>query len=144
MRVRTLKPAPQDVRFQDHAFDDDLGSRVRNKEFAKILADFGSKDLKGFQVSESNSEKEIPAWVFLREEVQRILLTAFPKLHTNMNQRKRAGRWAQVISLYYMQGMTAEEVAQELNDNRVAIKRLILSISRISKGLTVNGCQRKK
>lgn len=132
--------------FQKHAFDSDLGSSARKKEFSKTVADFDSRDLKGFQIAESGSgcEKQIPKWAYLKEEVQKILLTAFPKLHTNASHRKRAGRWAQVINMYYLQGMTAEEVSQELNETRLVIKRLIISISRISRGLTVNGCQRKK
>jgi hypothetical protein len=146
VRVQRLKPGPKNVHFQNHAFDGDLGGRKRRKEFSKTIADFSAKDLKGFQITESGVgvEKEIPAWVYMRDEIQKVLLKAFPKLHTDSNHRKRAGRWAQVINMYYLQGMTAEEVAQELNETRVVIKRLIISISRISKGLTVDGCQRKK
>ena len=146
MKVQHLEPGPQDIHFQSHAFDSSLGSTTRKKEFSKTIADFDARDLKGFQITESGVgvEKEIPAWVWEKTETQKVLLTAFPKLATDKNQRKRAGRWAQVINLYYLQGMTAEEVARELNETRIVIKRLIISISRISKGLTVNGCQRKR
>ncbi len=147
MRVTKCLPSSEEPpAFQRHAFDRALGSSVGKKEFSKTLANFDSRDMKGFQVTESGTgcSKEIPTWVHMKEEVQKILLTAFPKLHTNASHRKRAGRWAQVINMYYLQGMTAEEVAQQLNETRIVIKRLIISISRISKGLTVNGCQRKK
>lgn len=144
MRVKRVKPGPQDVHFQDHAFDSSLGSQRRKKEFSKTIADFGLAKVEGFQIEEATpSQKETPDWV-LRGEIKRILLTAFPKLHTNPSHRRRAGRWAQVITMYYLQGMTAEQVAEELNETRTVIKRLIISISRISKGLTVNGCPRKK
>ena len=146
MRVKRLEPGPQEVHFQKHAFDGALGSTDRKKEFSKTVADFDARDLKGFQITESGVgvEKEVPDWVWQKTETQKVLLTAFPKLHTDAGHRRRAGRWAQVITLYYLQGMTAEEVAKELNETRIVIKRLIISISRISKGLTVNGCQRKK
>ncbi len=146
MRVTHLKPATQDIHFQDRAFDSDLGSSRRGKEFSRTISEFGSGEVGGFQINESGigAEKEIPPWVLLKEEIQKVLLTAFPKLQTDPKHRRRAGRWAQVINLYYLQGMTAEEVAQELNETRLVIKRLIISISRISRGLTVNGCPRKK
>lgn len=146
MKVEHLEPGPQDIHFQDHAFDGNLGSNRRKREFSKTIVDFSERAVRGFQITESGLgvEKEIPAWVWEKTETQKVLLTAFPKLATDKNQRKRAGRWAQVINLYYLQGMTAEEVATELNETRIVIKRLIISISRISKGLTVNGCQRKR
>ena len=144
MKVEHLEPGPQEVYFQKHAFDGDLGCDRRRKEFTKTLAQFELRDPKGCQILDPNSEKNIPEWAILKEETQKILLRAFPKLHTDMKQRRAAGRWAQIINMYYLQCMTAEQVAQELNETRAVIKRLILSISRISKGLTVNGCQRKK
>jgi hypothetical protein len=146
VRVKSSDEFVEPPAFQKHAFDRALGSSAGKKEFSKTLSDFDSRDLKGFQVTDSGAgcDKQIPPWAYLKEEVQKILLTAFPKLQTNASHRKRAGRWAQVINMYYLQGMTAEEVAQELNETRIVIKRLIISISRISKGLTVNGCPRKK
>lgn len=145
MKVVQLKPGPQDIRFQDHAFDAALGSRKRRKEFSETISGFGEGTTGGFQVEEATaSKKEIPTWAYLKKDIQKILLTAFPKLKTNSSHRKRAGRWAQVIQLYYLQGMTAEEVAQELHETRTVIKKLIISISRIAKGLTVDGCPRKK
>jgi hypothetical protein len=144
VRVKILKPGPQDVRFQSHAFDSSLGSPKRRAEFSKTMSDFGQREPEGFQVVESIAQKEIPPWVILKEEVQKVLLTAFPKLHTDSGHRRKAGRWAQVINMYYLQGMTAEQVAEELHETRIVIKRLIISISRVSKGLAANGCQRKK
>jgi hypothetical protein len=146
VKVEHLEPSPKDIHFQDYAFDPSLGSTIRNRELSRTNENFDTSNLKGFQITESGvgAEKEIPAWVWEKTETQKVLLTAFPKLATDKNQRKRAGRWAQVINLYYLQGMTAEEVARELNETRIVIKRLIISISRISKGLTVNGCQRKR
>lgn len=145
MIVKHIKPGPQDVRFQDHAFDFALNTREQKKEFSKISAEFEART-NGFQITEDGvgCKKEIPKWVFLKEEVQKVLLTAFPKLHTEPRQRKKAGRWAQVIDMYYIQGMTAEEVAEEINQSRIIVKRLIISISRVSKGLAANGCQRKR
>jgi hypothetical protein len=66
-------------------------------------------------------------------------LTAFPKLHVNQNQRKRAGRWAQIIQLYFQLGWTRTEVAAELNVGPGAIKTLTRSITRTSKGLRTDG-----
>lgn len=144
MRVKLLKPGPQDVHFQNHAFDSSLGSPKRKAEFSKTIADFGLRQPEGFQIVEPiGGQKEMPDWV-LRGEIKRVLLTAFPKLHTNPSQRRKAGRWAQVINMYYLQGMTAEQVAEELHETRIVIKRLIISISRVSKGLSATGCQRKK
>jgi hypothetical protein len=144
VKVEHLKQGPQNVRFQEHAFDAALGSSKRKKEFSTTLDDFATKEPEGFQVVESTSEKLVPDWVYIKKDIQKVLLAAFPKLHTNPSHRRKAGRWAQVINLYYLQGMTAEEVAEKLFETRAVIKRLIISISRIQKGLTVDGCPRKK
>ncbi len=146
MKVEHLEPGPQDIHFQSHAFDSSLGSTTRKKEFSKTIADFDARDLKGFQITEQGVgvEKTVPAWVWDVTETRKVLLTAFPKLATDKNQRKGAGRWARVINLYYLQNMPAEKVAKELGLTKVIVDRLIISISRISKGLTVNGCQRKR
>jgi hypothetical protein len=133
---------PVSSAFQEYASDSKLGSCTSNKEFQRTVSKFGAP--KGFQIVEGMPNREVPKWAYLKKDIQKILLTAFPKLETNPNQRQKAGRWAQIIKLYYLQGASAEEVADQLGETPAVITRLLLSIKRVSKGLTVNGCQRKR
>lgn len=137
-------------KFQDHAFDPELKSGRKKEHDLLQLIDLIDGDKitegRGFQIKNirSGNERVTPEWARMKEDIQKILLTAFPKLHTNPGQRKRAGLWAQVINLYYLKGWSASEVAEELNENLRMIKWIAVSISRTSKGLTVDGCPRKK
>jgi len=138
--------------FQKYAFDPELGtSWLHRRGIGELRTVIDGDELgphsknSGMQIKyfRSGYEKEIPEWARVKENIQGILLTAFPKLHTNVSQRKRAGRWAQVITLYYLQGWSVPEVAEELNEDPRVIMRLTLSISRTAKGLTVDGKPRK-
>jgi hypothetical protein len=55
-----------------------------------------------------------PEWLMNDAAVRAVLLRAFPKMETNPTHRKRAGRWASIINLYFCQGYTALQVAMEL------------------------------
>lgn len=94
----------------------------------------------GFQIKNiRRQEKEIPEWARTNEGIQKVLLTAFPRLHSDPNQRKRAGRWAQFIQCYFQLGWTESEVAEELNAKIGTIHTLRRSVVRTSKGLRANG-----
>src|SRR6266480_1444919 len=112
----------EEIHFQDHAFDPDLNlsrepegtlgrGTARKKRFViselKPFLDLGmhtatavsfAKTGCGFQIKRiRREERDTPEWAKTSEGIQKILLTAFPKLHEKPLQRKRAGRWAQVI-----------------------------------------------
>lgn len=132
-------------KFQDYAFDHDLAkSNMHLGKLRSALDEAGFSSRSGFQVKNFRTgyKKETPEWARMKEGIQKILLTAFPKLNMSPSQRRRAGRWAQVINLYYLKGWSVSEVAEELNEDPRVIKRLTMSISRVSKGFTVDGKQR--
>ena len=81
-------------------------------------------------------DREIPDWVFNNKEVQRVVLTSFPRLETRPRQRAKAAQWVRLIYLYYRMGLPMQVVAKELNVDKSLVKRWLLSINRAEKGLT--------
>ena len=84
-------------------------------------------------------QKEVPDWALSRAGVQKVLLTAFPKLHTSPRQRARAGRWALVIYLYFQSCYSYSEVAEEMREKPRTVECLIRSIKRVAGGRRADG-----
>jgi hypothetical protein len=59
-----------------------------------------------------------PDWALDKVRVQRVLLSAFPRMYENSErghrQRDDAARWATVIHLYFIMKYTSRQVAEEL------------------------------
>jgi hypothetical protein len=132
------------IHFQDVAFDSTLNRHSAEKELLKSFPEEDLSDLRGFlsgfQIKKIRTEeRELPDWARTTKGIQKILLTAFPKLAVNENQRKRAGRWAQVIQLYFRMGWTFDEVAKEMNEKSRTVEMLIRSIVRTSRGERPDG-----
>jgi hypothetical protein len=145
--------------FQDYAFDKELDRSYeaegnhRSKQHKRgvmaelqDLVDFGgrkvgSKGPLGFQIKNvrTNYDRETPDWIRSNESIQKILLTAFPRLKTDENQRKRAGRWARVIQLYFRLGWTIGEIADEINVKQNVVSMIIRSIVRTARGERADG-----
>ena len=138
-------------KFQDHAFDSKLhgrrdadGVEIKSKEavdektaLKEVFGRFG-----GYQIHRvpyrNNKQKEVPAWAIKDESLRTVLLTAFPRLHTNLSQRKAAARWAQVIQLYYRQGWTETEVADEMMEKVNSIRCLVYHIRKVAEKAKVS------
>jgi len=145
---RCVAPAEEGSSFQKFAFDPFLDKRRSGRDLIAMNAAAGnirferlSKTVgSGFQIiTPRREEREIPEWARMKAGIQKILLTAFPRLHTSLSQRTRAGRWAQVINLYFVKGWPVSEVADELNESITVIKTLTRSITRTSQGLRTDG-----
>lgn len=67
------------------------------------------------------------------EHIRKVLLRAFPKLHTDPDQRAQAGRWARVIQLYFRVGLSLRETAPQLNMTFDAAHSVVRSLQRTSK-----------
>lgn len=98
----------------------------------------------GHQIINSNRANAGPrrknaAWAASDAEVQALLANAFPKWKTDENQRKRAGRWARVIHLYFRSGMSYGDVAAEMNLPKRHVEYLVRSIYRVHAGRRANG-----
>ena len=118
--------------------DDDLFI-LRNK------IDSGDRFMQAHQITKVRSkEREIPDWVFDNKEVQRVVLTSFPKLKVHALQKAKAARWVQLIYLYYRMGLPLQVVAKEMSVSKPLIKRWLQSINRAERGLTnANGKPRR-
>src|SRR5271167_1444494 len=95
--------------------------------------------------------RRVPAWVTNKAKLEQILDMVFPKgrqgrggLDFDMGQYRRAQRWRRVIHLYYVAGYTRKRIAQAEIVSENVIRRLLVSISRASRGLSANGRTRRK
>jgi hypothetical protein len=88
--------------------------------------------------------KQIPVWVYDFPKIQEMLLRSFPKMIKDADQRKRAGRWARVINLYFRQQWTRGQIADELGMTYNHVNALIAGIKYAAKGLTTEGKKRLK
>lgn len=83
-------------------------------------------------------------WAKSDTRVQKLLLTVFPKLNTNLLQRERAGRWLRVIHLYFRQGMSYGEVAAEMELSKERVKGIIRSVFRALRGCAANRSRKRR
>ena len=85
------------------------------------------------------SNREDPEWTKSDAEIREVLRRSFPKLDTDAGQRFRAGRWMRVIQLYYRKHGTEGRIAEEMGISVAAVRSLIRSIKRVTKGVSANG-----
>jgi len=78
-------------------------------------------------------------WAFNNKRVREILLLAFPNLNINEAQRRKAGRWARVIYLYYRMGLPRQIIEKETRMSEGALKTLLRNINRVAQGLRADG-----
>jgi hypothetical protein len=84
-------------------------------------------------------EKIIPEWAMNDQLLRGLLSTVFPKWRTSQRQLRQAARWVWAIHLYYRLGMPHNQVAEEMSLGYGALRSLLRSIRRASKGLKANG-----
>src|SRR6266851_5102223 len=87
-------------------------------------------------------EREIPVWTLSNEEVQKVLLLAFPCLNTRKASRKAAGRWARIIHLYYRMQMSNSLVAKEIGVSLSTLYSSLRRIRRVAQGKLGDGKSR--
>ena len=75
-----------------------------------------------------------PDWVKDDQKIREMLLRSFPRLQTDKLQRERAGRWVQVVQLYFRMGWTRQKTADEMGLPIETIKYLILSVKNAAEG----------
>jgi hypothetical protein len=91
---------------------------------------------RGHQIKKIRTRlKNIPDWATNNAKLQALLLTVFPKLETDLKQRKAAARWARVIHLYYRFGMPHNQVVAETGIGYGTLRSLLRGIRRASRGL---------
>lgn len=109
-----------------------------NKDMIRLrdVVDKDDRFFEGHQIKKVRTrEKDIPTWAVNNKETQILLLRAFPKLKTNSAQRKRASRWATVITLYYRMNLNCPQIAVELKTTVKTVERLLSHMRKVSKGL---------
>ena len=83
-------------------------------------------------------KKAIPEWTFSNSEIQKLIRRSFPNWQNNPRQQTDAERWAMVINLYYRNGYTFSQVAEEMCSTPCKIRGVIRSIQRAAAGLQAN------
>ncbi len=123
-----------------------ITNRGHERDFGYLRSKLDGNDgfMDGHQIQKVRQmEREVPEWAMSNEKVQRILLTAFPKMLVNKRQEKRASKWSAVIYLYYRMKLPKQVVARELGIDQVLLTRWIQKITFTSQGRNVNGKPRR-
>jgi len=122
-----------------------------SEQFAQLRIRIDGNDnfMGGHQIMKvQTKERVIPEWAFSNKEVSRILKTAFPKMDAGgrigKSQRTRAGKWAQLIHLYYRMGLPYQIVTKEMGMDYVLMRRWVQKINFVAKGLTIDGKPRRR
>jgi hypothetical protein len=96
--------------------------------------------MSGFQLAGPRTyERVAPRWTENKQDIQRVLLTAFPELHNDQKKRKQAARWAQVIVLYFHLGYTAKQVGEELGVKTSTVNGIVRRTRLVAAGHRSNG-----
>lgn len=93
----------------------------------------------GIKKPRTDDKKCVPEWALNDKEVQRIVLTSFPKYATDGRQRKSAARWIRVIHLFFRMGMTRGQVAEEMKVSYETVNSTIRAVRRVALGFRANG-----
>lgn len=101
--------------------------------------------MNGHQVMKVRSRRrKMPEWAFDDQKIKTLLLKVFPKLATDQTQRKRAGRWAQIIQLYFRAAKSRKETAEEIEESISTVKNIINRIVRAAASRPTNNVPRKR
>lgn len=84
-------------------------------------------------------KKQVPEWATNDRSIQALVLRSFPKLKSDNEQRRRAGRWVRVINLYFRMGWTRGQIADELETTPTIIRSIVQAIRRVAAGRKANG-----
>ncbi|HTQ97233.1 MAG TPA: hypothetical protein VMH89_10530 [Candidatus Acidoferrum sp.] len=131
--------------FQEYAFDPAFRGKAAVDELLRVASKEDLEDdrgfLYGFQIKRFRTgyRKNSPRWARAKIDIGKLLLRAFPKLATNASQRRRAGRWAQIINMWYLMGWSESEIAEELGMSVENVRFKLVCIDRVSKGFRANG-----
>ena len=109
-------------------------------EGLKTIMDGDDAFIAGHQIKKIRRQKRpAPEWARHSKQVRGLLLRSFPKLDKDGKQRKRAGRWARIIHLYFVQGFTYSQVADELGEKGQRVRSSIQHIHNAARGHRANG-----
>lgn len=73
---------------------------------------------------------QVPDWANDDAQIRTLLLRSFPKLATDLNQRRRAGAWLIIIYLYFRRGFTRSRIVLSMNWTEDKVASLIKNIRR--------------
>jgi len=83
-------------------------------------------------------KKAIPEWVFSNSKIGDLVQRSFPNWRNNPRMHDDAARWVAVINLYYRNGYTFSQIAEEICSTTCKVRGVIRSIQRAARGLQAN------
>ena len=86
----------------------------------------------------------VPEWANSDTEVRALLLRSFPKLKTDLAQKKRAALWSKVIFLYWRELWGGVDIAKEMKIPASMVYETIKRIKRAGAGLRTDGKPRTR
>jgi hypothetical protein len=110
---------------------------IRKKDMQRLRGKVDGDDnfMSAHQIKKIRTrERVIPPWTLNDKEVRKVLLRAFPSLHTSQSAARSAGRWTRLIHLYYRVQMSNSQVAKEMGMTLNATKMALKSIRRVARG----------
>lgn len=113
-------------------------------EGLRTILDSDDLFLTSHQITKKRSHiKRCPEWVKHDRQIKELLKFVFPRLIEKSDkgsaQRKRAGRWARVIHLYFRTNLTYKETAEEMGEKPKTIEGIIRRVLLASEGKRTNG-----
>jgi hypothetical protein len=69
-----------------------------------------------------------PKWMHNNDQVLKFILRVFPNYQTDARQKERARDWADIIFKFFLGGMSARQIAEELGRPTSAVERIIQRI----------------
>jgi hypothetical protein len=123
--------------FQKTQFDNRL--LKEDKDGIKTLRKFLDEEdhMRGFQIIEAGRNRK-PSNIENKANIKELLLRAFPKMQMDPEQRAKAGRWAEILYMYFSKH-TYKDIAEHLGLTPKAVERGIHRIKNVSKGLSPHG-----
>lgn len=145
-----------DVSFQFEQFDENLRrshkpigtEHIRNQgsEVADTYAQLREfvEGTGGFMVSHQiikirRPRKKMPAWVVNENQLRAFLLFCFPRINKDLEQRSMAGRWLRIIQLYFREGWSRGQIAEEMNLTYSTVNSTIRNIKRAATRKRMDG-----
>jgi hypothetical protein len=110
----------------------------------RSIMDGDDKFMVGHQIRKERTaprNRVVPTWTLDNDQVQKVIIRAWPLWQTNGRQRQGAARWAGCINAFWRMRLSASQVAQEGIpglETPEQVKNCIKIIRRVARGRTAN------
>lgn len=133
-------------RFARYQFDPALEPASERYAQLRRLFDGDEHLMSSLQIEAfpQNERTDPPDWVFSNALVRTVILSEFPSLERRgLEYRRRAGRWAAVIYLFFRCQLPESEVSRLLGGSPNSIECLVRKVKRIAFNVLQEKCNQR-